>query len=100
MSGGSTTATAIVGGLIGVGVATGLPTALNASTLTPEAVRGASAGARLQVAELYADVLAPIFIGLAIVYVIGVVAALLLPDRRLSDEIEHPVRDAAEAAVA
>lgn len=97
---GSTTATAIVGGLIGVGVATGLPTALNASTLTPEAVRGASAGARLQVAELYADVLAPIFIGLAIVYVIGVVAALLLPDRRLSDEIEHPVRDAAEAAVA
>lgn len=97
---GSTTATAIVGGLIGAGVAAGLPSVLSASTLTPDAVKGASEAVQLQVAELYAGVLSPIFIGLAIVYALGVVAALLLPDGRLADEIEHPTRDAAEAAVA
>jgi EmrB/QacA subfamily drug resistance transporter len=96
---GSTTATAIVGGVIGAGVAAGLPTALNASTLTPEAVHGASAAVQSQVAELYAGVLMPIFISLAIVYAVGVIASLLLPDRRLAGELEHSVQDAAEAAV-
>ncbi|SFS12987.1 drug resistance transporter, EmrB/QacA subfamily [Microbacterium sp. cf046] len=95
---GSTTATAIVGGLIGAGVAAGLPAGL--ATLTPHAVREAPVAVQLQVAELYSSVLAPIFVGLAIVYALGVVAALLLPDGRLSDEIEHPARDAAEAAIA
>ena len=37
---GSTTATAIVGGVIGVGVAAGLPASLDAATLTPQAVHG------------------------------------------------------------
>jgi EmrB/QacA subfamily drug resistance transporter len=95
---GSTTATAIVGGLIGAGVAAGLPAGI--ATLTPHAVREAPVAVQLQVAELYSSVLAPIFVGLAIVYALGVVAALLLPDGRLSDEIDHPARDAAEAAVA
>ena len=97
---GSTTATAIVGGLIGAGVAAGLPAALNAATLTPQAVREAPVAVQLQVADLYSSILAPIFIGLAIVYALGVVAALLLPDGRLSDEFEQHTRDAAEAAVA
>ncbi len=55
-----------------------------------------------QVAELYSSVLAPIFIGLALAYVVGIVAALLLPDGRLSDELE-PVaatETAAETATA
>ena len=95
---GSTTATAIVGGLIGAGVAAGLPAAL--ATLTPQAVREAPDAVQLQVADLYSSVLAPIFLGLAIVYALGVVAALLLPDGRLSDEFEQHTRDAAEATIA
>jgi Ni/Fe-hydrogenase subunit HybB-like protein len=75
-----------------------LPAAL--ATLTPQAVREASVAVQLQVADLYSNVLAPIFIGLAIVYGLGVVAALLLPDGRLSDEFEQHTRDAAEAAIA
>lgn len=97
---GSTTATAIVGGLIGAGVAAGLPATLDAATLTPRAVRAASAVAQTQVADLYSSVMAPIFIGLAIAYTVGIAAALLLPDGRLSDELEDPDRLAAEAATA
>ena len=95
---GSTTATAIVGGLIGAGVAAGLPAGL--ATLTPQAVRAAPDAVQLQVADLYSSVLSPIFLGLAIVYALGVVAALLLPDGRLSDEFEQHTRDAAEATTA
>ena len=40
---GSTTATAIVGGVIGAGVALGLPAGLDAATLTPQAVGASSA---------------------------------------------------------
>jgi len=97
---GSTTATAIVGGLIGAGVAAGLPAALDAASLTPHAIRESPDAVQLQVADLYSSVLAPIFIGLAIVYALGVIAALLLPDGRLSDEFEQHTRDAAEATIA
>ena len=101
---GSTTATAIVGGLIGVGVTAGLPASLDAATLTPQAVSAASAAVQAQVAELYSSVLAPIFIGLALTYAVGIVAALLLPHGRLSDELEpQPLaaaENAAEAATA
>ena len=96
---GSTTATAIVGGLIGVGVTAGLPASLDASTLTPQAVAASSAAVQAQVAELYSSVLAPIFIGLALAYAVGIVAALLLPHGRLSDELEpQPVVGAENAA--
>jgi EmrB/QacA subfamily drug resistance transporter len=93
---GSTAATAIVGGLIGAGVTAGLPAALDASTLTPQAVAASSAAVQAEVAALYSSVLAPIFVGLALTYAVGIVAALLLPHGRLSDELE-PV-PAAEAA--
>ena len=95
---GSTTATAIVGGLIGAGVTAGLPASLDASTLTPQAVSAASAAVQTQVAELYSSVLAPIFIGLALTYAVGIVAALLLPHGRLSDELEPQPLTAAEHA--
>lgn len=85
---GSTIATAVIGGLIGAGVAARLPAGINAATLTPEALQSASGSVQAQVAELYSTVLAPIFLGLAIVYVIGIVAAVLLPNGRLSDEWE------------
>ncbi len=87
---GSTAATAVVGGLIGAGVAAGLPAALDAETLTPPAVHAASAAVQAQIADLYSSVMAPIFIGLAVAYAIGIVAALLLPDGRLSDQLETP----------
>lgn len=83
---GSTIATAIIGGVIGASVAASLPSGLDASTLTPAAVRGSSPALQAQVAELYGDVLAPIFLALAAVYALGVIAAVLLPHGRLSDE--------------
>ncbi len=99
---GSTTATAIVGGLIGAGVTAGLPAALDASALTPQAVSAASAAVQTEVAALYSSVLAPIFLGLALAYAVGVVAAVLLPNGRLSDELEplSAAEHAAETATA
>ena len=100
---GSTTATAIVGGLIGAGVAAGLPAALDAATLTPQAVHG-GVGRRAdrRSPTLYSSVLAPIFLGLAVAYAVGIVAALLLPNGRLSDELEplSAAEHAAETATA
>ena len=57
---GSTTATAIVGGLIGAGVTAGLPASLDAATLTPQAVlgrlgSGADAGRRAVLERAGAD---------------------------------------------
>jgi hypothetical protein len=97
---GSTTATAIVGGLIGAGVTLGLPASLDAATLTPQAVSAASPAVQTQVAELYSSVLAPIFVGLALAYAVGIVAALLLPPGRLSDEHDAAPLTTAESAVA
>ena len=89
-----------VGGLIGAGVAAGLPASLDAATLTPAAVHAASPAVQAQVADLYSSVMAPIFIGLAVAYAIGILASLLLPDGRLSDQLEPTVTRAAEAAAA
>ncbi|MEU1971463.1 MFS transporter [Microbacterium sp. NPDC019599] len=83
---GSTVATAVIGGVIAVGVAAGLPGGLDASTLTPQSVHAASPALQAQVADLYGGVLAPVFAALAIVYALGIVAAVLLPVGRLSDE--------------
>ena len=58
----------------------------------PQAVHAASAAVQTEVAALYSSVLAPIFLGLAVAYAVGVVAALLLPNGRLSDELERPDR--------
>ena len=96
---GSTTATAIIGGVIGVGVALGLPASLDAATVTPAVVHASSVAVQAQVAELYTSVLAPVFIGLAITYAVGFVAALLLPKGRLSDEFEPLSAPATENAV-
>ncbi len=98
---GSTTATAIVGGVIGAGVAAGLPARSMPRPSRRRRSHASSAAVQTQVAELYSSVLAPIFIGLAIAYAVGIVAALLLPDGRLSDELERPAAPtAAETAIA
>lgn len=86
---GSTVATAVIGGVIGFGVAAMLPRGLDAATLTPQLVHAADPIVQTAVAEIYRDVFAPIFLALAITYAVGIVAALLLPHGRLSDEPEN-----------
>jgi EmrB/QacA subfamily drug resistance transporter len=83
---GSTLATAIIGGVIGASVAAGLPSSLDPQTLTPKLVREAPAPVQAEVAALYGEVLAPIFVALAVVYTLGIVAALLMPPGRLSND--------------
>lgn len=83
---GSTVGTAVVGGVIGFGVAALLPDSLDASTLTPQLVHGAAPAVQAQVASIYSDVFAPVFLALAIVYALGIVAAILLPAGALSNE--------------
>ncbi|WP_019180870.1 MDR family MFS transporter [Microbacterium yannicii] len=85
---GSTVTTAVIGGVVGFGVAALLPRGTDAATLTPQLVHAASAGVQTQIAAIYRDVFAPVFVALAIVYAVGIVAAVLLPQGRLSDEHE------------
>src|SRR4051794_17715813 len=82
---GSTVATAIIGGVIGFGVAALLPSGLDAAALTPAVVHGAPAAVQTEVAEIYRGVFAPIFVALAITYALGIVASALLPPGRLPD---------------
>jgi MFS family permease len=83
---GSTVATAIIGGVIGFGVAALLPAGLDASTLTPQLVHAAAPEVQASVAQAYGSVFTPVFIALAATYAVGIAAALLLPHGRLSDE--------------
>jgi EmrB/QacA subfamily drug resistance transporter len=85
---GSTVATAVIGGIIGFGVAGLLPATLDAATLTPQFVHQASSAVQAQVAEIYGGVFSPVFAALAVTYAAGIIAAVLLPARRLSDESE------------
>lgn len=90
---GSTAATAIIGSVIGVGVAALLPASLDPSTLTPQFVHQASAAVQNDIATIYATVLGPVFVALAATYLAGVVAALLLPRGRLADDGESTVSE-------
>ncbi|QDG90299.1 MFS transporter [Pseudarthrobacter sp. NIBRBAC000502770] len=83
---GSTVATAVIGGVIGSGVAAFLPAGLDASTLTPQQVHQAPPAVQADVAQIYSSVFTPIFIALACAYALGILAAVLLPHGRLSDE--------------
>lgn len=83
---GSTVATAIIGGTIGFSVSTLLPAGLDAATLTPHAVHQAAPAIQESVAAIYASVFSPVFTALAVTYVLGIIAAVLLPQGRLSDE--------------
>ena len=83
---GSTVATAIVGGIIGSGVAALL--GADIASLTPSEIRAASDGVQAAVVDAYATVVSPVFGALAAVYVIGFLIALLLPAGRIDDA--HP----------
>jgi len=90
---GATVTTAVIGGVVGFGVAALLPAGLDAASLTPAVVHAASPAIQEQVAGIYRDVFAPIFVGLAVTYALGILASLLLPDGRLSDEPEIRLHD-------
>ncbi|HEY8590489.1 MAG TPA: MFS transporter [Naasia sp.] len=83
---GSTVGTAVIGGVIGVGVAAALPPALDAATLTPQVAQQAGPALQGEIAGIYASVMSPVFLALAAVYAVGIVAAVMLPAGRLSDE--------------
>jgi hypothetical protein len=85
---GSTVTTAIVGGVIGFGVVALLPTGLDAAALTPAAVHAAAPVVQAQVAEIYREVFAPVFLALAATYALGIAASALLPPGRLPDAVE------------
>jgi hypothetical protein len=46
-----------------------------------------------EIASIYHDVFSPVFLSLAGVYILGFIAALLLPDGRLSDEAAIPAEN-------
>jgi EmrB/QacA subfamily drug resistance transporter len=83
---GATVTTAVIGGVIATGVAAMLPERFDIATLTPQLVHGAELTSQVEIAGIYTSVFAPIFIGLSIAYAVGVVAAVLLPAGRLSEE--------------
>lgn len=83
---GSTVGSAVVGGVVGFGVAALLPAGLDARTLTPALVHAADPAVQSAIATIYHDVFSPVFLALAGVYILGFIAALLLPDGRLPDE--------------
>lgn len=83
---GATVTTAVIGGVVGFGVAALLPVGLDATALTPQVVRAADAATQAQIAGIYHDVFAPVFAALAVAYAIGFVVALLMPSGRLTDE--------------
>jgi EmrB/QacA subfamily drug resistance transporter len=97
---GSTVATAVIGGVIGVGVAASLPSTLDGSTLTPQLVRQSPPAVQAEVAQLYGDLFVPIFAALALTYALGIVAAVLLPKGQLSDEAEPSPEPASEPLTA
>lgn len=83
---GSTVATAIIGGTIGFSVSSRLPEGLDAATLTPHEVQQAPAGVQDAVAAIYGQAFTPIFIALALACAVGIIAAVLLPQGRLSGQ--------------
>ncbi len=93
---GAAVGTAVVGGVVGFAVAAGLPAGLDAATLTPALARATPDAVQDRIAVVYHDVFAPVFLGLALVYVCGVAIAALLPAERLSDEPPAPERAFAE----
>jgi EmrB/QacA subfamily drug resistance transporter len=83
---GATLGTAVIGSAIGIGLLGRLPASLDPSTLTPELVRGLSATVQGDIAGVYSGIMAPVFATLAATYAVGIIAALLLPSGRLTDE--------------
>jgi EmrB/QacA subfamily drug resistance transporter len=83
---GATVGGAVIGGVIGSGVTLRLSSILDSSTLTPEIARASSSAVQQSIAAAYSDVLSPVFAALAATYALGIVAAVMLPVGRLSND--------------
>ncbi|WP_345762736.1 DHA2 family efflux MFS transporter permease subunit [Diaminobutyricibacter sp. McL0608] len=83
---GATVATALIGGIIGATLVAMAPAGLDAASLTPALVHAQAPETQLHVAEAYRAVFVPIFVALAATYGVGILASILLPNGRLSDE--------------
>ena len=93
---GATLGTAVIGAIIGAGIIARIPAALDPSTLTPQAVRAMSEVTQAEIASIYSDVLSPVFAALALTYAVGIIAAVLLPVGRLSDDQAPAASDSPE----
>ncbi|WP_432512111.1 MFS transporter [Kineococcus sp. SYSU DK001] len=78
--------TAVIGGVVGFGVAALLPAGLDVSGLTPQVAAAAPDAVQARIASAYVEVFSPVFLALAVTYALGFVAAVLLPPGRLPDE--------------
>ncbi|MCW4385912.1 MFS transporter [Salinibacterium sp. SYSU T00001] len=86
---GSTVATAIIGVVVATGVSGRLPGFLDHSGLTPQLVHEQSGAVQAEIADIYGSVFSPVFAALAATYLVGLVAAILLPGGTLSDDAQH-----------
>lgn len=96
---GSTIGSALVGGVIGAGVAARLPEGFDGGTLTPAVVHSADSALQATIATIYHDVFSPVFASLAMVYVVGFAAAVLVPNGRLANESPQAATTSAEPAL-
>lgn len=88
---GATVAMAVIGGIIGSGVAARLG---GAAALTPQEVHAAAEPVQAAVADAYAGVVHPVFGALAVVYAAGFVVALIFPPGRIENDAQaRPARD-------
>jgi MFS family permease len=96
---GSTVATALVGGVFAARLVAGLPPEVDAASLTPAVLQSLPDPTQAEVAMAYNEAMAPIFLALGLVYVLGFVASLLLPHRELSDRLEPGTADSTALAI-
>ena len=95
---GSSVGTAVVGSLIGAGIAASLPASIDPARLTPQIVHASTEAVKSQVAHAFVDVMAPIFLALAALNLIGFFCALLLPTEPFADDDRSPLLGGPDAA--
>ncbi len=86
---GATVGSAAIGAFFGATVVrllsgVALPGGGSAESLTPEVLARADESVRFAVADAYASAMVPILIGMALVYAVGVAAAMRLPALELA----------------
>ncbi len=83
----ATVATAVVGGLFASRLVDGFPPSVHLESLSPAVLQRLPAGTQAEIAAAYGSAMAPIFLGLSVVYVVGFLAALLQPHAVLSERL-------------
>lgn len=92
---GSAAIGAYLGGtVVGLLANVGLPGDVSAESLTPEVLARAGADVRAAVADAYAEAMTPVLLGLAVVYAIGILAAVRVPALELGEQARPSVSPA------